>query len=308
MPGHHLRRRRRSRSWPTSRGFTDPTYVGDHEVEDLAPLVGPRRHQAHLPAGTGSPAPTWPRVLDHEVLDGVAVPYAGTGEWVELAARGVSKASGLALVCERLGIAAAEVVAVGDAWNDLPMLAWAGIGRRHGATPPPEVLEARRPGRAGRRRRRRRRPARRARRSTVTWLAQATTANRGDVRNLTATSRVRPLMPAVPQTLAERIEEAAGRPGAGTLTFVVGGAEDVVPWGRFLDEARAMAAVLQARGVGPGYPRRPARADDPAARRPPSRRSGCAAPRSIVLPLPMRLGSIEEFAAQTRVAHGRAPT
>jgi hydroxymethylpyrimidine pyrophosphatase-like HAD family hydrolase len=50
------------------------------------------------------------------------------GEWVELLPDGVSKASGLAMVCERLGIHAAEVVAVGDNWNDLPMLAWAGVG------------------------------------------------------------------------------------------------------------------------------------------------------------------------------------
>jgi HAD superfamily hydrolase (TIGR01484 family) len=108
-------------------GFTDPTYVGDLEVEDLSPLVGQGviklicRRQGML--GTDLAA-----LLDHEVLDGVAVPYAGMGEWVELLPDGVSKASGLAMVCERLGIRAAEVVAVGDNWNDLPMLAWAGVG------------------------------------------------------------------------------------------------------------------------------------------------------------------------------------
>jgi fatty-acyl-CoA synthase len=106
-------------------------------------------------------------------------------------------------------------------------------------------------------------------------------------------------MPAALQTLAERIEEAAWRPGAGSLTFVVGGREEVVPWGRFLEEAQAAAAVLQRRGLGPG---------SHVALLGPTTRPLATAIEAvwlcgatlIVLPLPMRLGSIEEFAAQTR--------
>jgi fatty-acyl-CoA synthase len=106
-------------------------------------------------------------------------------------------------------------------------------------------------------------------------------------------------MPSAHRTLAERIEEAAGRSGAGNLTFVVGGREDVVPWGRFLDESRATAAVLQTRGVGPGTH---------VALLGPTTRPLVTAIEAVwlcgatlvVLPLPMRLGSIEEFAAQTR--------
>jgi hypothetical protein len=45
---------------------------------------------------------------------------------VEFAAPGVTKASGLAAVAARLGVARSEVVAFGDMPNDLPMLAWAG--------------------------------------------------------------------------------------------------------------------------------------------------------------------------------------
>lgn len=45
---------------------------------------------------------------------------------LEMSARGVSKASTLAAVCERRGIRAEEVVAFGDMPNDLEMLAWAG--------------------------------------------------------------------------------------------------------------------------------------------------------------------------------------
>lgn len=101
------------------------------------------------------------------------------------------------------------------------------------------------------------------------------------------------------RTLAERIEEAAHRPGAGTLTFVVGNTEEVVPWVELLEQARAAAAALQARGVGPG---------SHVALLGPTTRAFVTAIEAVwlcgatlvVLPLPMRLGSIEEFAAGTR--------
>ena len=45
---------------------------------------------------------------------------------IELLALGVSKASGVAFVAEQLGISPAEILAIGDMPNDLPMLDWAG--------------------------------------------------------------------------------------------------------------------------------------------------------------------------------------
>jgi fatty-acyl-CoA synthase len=100
-------------------------------------------------------------------------------------------------------------------------------------------------------------------------------------------------------TLAARIERAiAARPG-GTITFVGGGREDRVLWAQLHDDARAMAAGLQARGVGPGThigilgaTSRPLVTAIQAA--------WLCGGAAVVLPLPMRLGSIEEFAAQTR--------
>jgi fatty-acyl-CoA synthase len=100
-------------------------------------------------------------------------------------------------------------------------------------------------------------------------------------------------------TLAQRIEEAAAAPDTGSVTFLVGGAEVVVPFQQLLEEARAVAAGLQARGIGPG---------DHVALLGPTTRAFvttieavwlCGA-TLVVLPLPMRLGSIEEFAAATR--------
>ena len=85
--------------------------------------------------------------------------------------------------------------------------------------------------------------------------------------------------PAAP-TLPERIEEAAGRPGAGSLTFVTGGAEEVVA-------VRRSSSTTPRRwppGSRPGASRpaatSPCSARPPARSSPPSRRSGCAGRRS----------------------------
>ncbi len=53
------------------------------------------------------------------------VTSAGAG-WITIGVAGVTKATGLATVCARLGLSAHEVIGVGDALNDVPMLAWVG--------------------------------------------------------------------------------------------------------------------------------------------------------------------------------------
>ncbi|MFW0874289.1 HAD family hydrolase [Rhodococcoides corynebacterioides] len=55
----------------------------------------------------------------------LAVTHSGA-PYVEMAARGVSKAAALAALCGERGIDAVDVAAAGDARNDLEMLAWAG--------------------------------------------------------------------------------------------------------------------------------------------------------------------------------------
>jgi Cof subfamily protein (haloacid dehalogenase superfamily) len=60
-------------------------------------------------------------------LDGFEATHSGAS-FVEVAAAGVTKAWALAALCADLGIGADEVVAFGDAPNDLPMLRWAGRG------------------------------------------------------------------------------------------------------------------------------------------------------------------------------------
>jgi Cof subfamily protein (haloacid dehalogenase superfamily) len=75
-----------------------------------------------------------------------AVGDSATPTWsvdglVEISATGVTKAAALARVCDRLGVAAADVVAFGDMPNDLAMLAWAGTSYAV-ANAHPSVLEA----------------------------------------------------------------------------------------------------------------------------------------------------------------------
>ncbi|MFL6207200.1 MAG: fatty acyl-AMP ligase [Acidimicrobiales bacterium] len=99
-------------------------------------------------------------------------------------------------------------------------------------------------------------------------------------------------------TLTERIEAGADR--GHDLTFVVGGDAVAVPYRQLHEEARAYAANLQALGVAPG---------EHVALLGPTSRSlvtaiqgiWLAGATSVVLPLPMRLSSIEEFVHQTRV-------
>ncbi|MGN7862058.1 HAD family hydrolase [Microbacterium sp. 22303] len=61
--------------------------------------------------------------------------------FVEVMAEGVTKATGLAQLCARLGIDRTEVLAFGDALNDVELLGWAGRGIAM-ANAEPEALAA----------------------------------------------------------------------------------------------------------------------------------------------------------------------
>lgn len=67
-----------------------------------------------------------------EVLDasGLGGFHATTSKapFLEVAGAGVTKASGVARLCDLLGVDADHVLAAGDAKNDVELLAWAGLG------------------------------------------------------------------------------------------------------------------------------------------------------------------------------------
>jgi hypothetical protein len=65
----------------------------------------------------------WKNRWDNEVYVTPSQP-----EFLEFLNKAVSKGTALAMVAEHCGVAQEEVLALGDAENDAPMLAWAGIG------------------------------------------------------------------------------------------------------------------------------------------------------------------------------------
>ena len=98
-------------------------------------------------------------------------------------------------------------------------------------------------------------------------------------------------------TLPERIHDSLAI--GGTVTLIDGDEATTVPWTEIHEDAKAMAADLQARGVAPG--------SHVALLGPTSRRliTGIeavwlAGGTVVVMPLPMRMGSIDEFIDQTR--------
>ncbi|GAA0611578.1 Cof-type HAD-IIB family hydrolase [Kutzneria viridogrisea] len=60
--------------------------------------------------------------------DQFAVTYSSNNGLIEIAAAGVTKATGLAEVAELLGVERGDVIAFGDMPNDVSMLSWAGHG------------------------------------------------------------------------------------------------------------------------------------------------------------------------------------
>lgn len=69
------------------------------------------------------------------------ITYSTNNGLIEIMPLGISKATGIAEVAEPLGITAEEVVTFGDMPNDVPMLAWAGLGVAMGNAHP-EALAA----------------------------------------------------------------------------------------------------------------------------------------------------------------------
>lgn len=59
----------------------------------------------------------------------------GYSGWIDVAAPGVSKATGVALLAADLGIDAADVLAVGDGTNDLGLFSWSGWSVAMGQAP-----------------------------------------------------------------------------------------------------------------------------------------------------------------------------
>jgi Cof subfamily protein (haloacid dehalogenase superfamily) len=100
----------------------------DHDVRDLTSGRTVVKLLARV-LGTGHDADSF---LDHalaHVAHLVTVTHSNADDvLLEMSAGGVSKGTSLAAYAEGLAILAADVAAVGDMPNDVPMLTWAGVG------------------------------------------------------------------------------------------------------------------------------------------------------------------------------------
>ena len=119
-------------------------FVAQHGYAELAGFIDHKRDPTTMggvPLEDVLAAPTLKLVIRHPELaptvlfeavralglTGFEATLSGA-PFVEVMAEGVTKATGLARLCERLDIDRTEVIAFGDALNDVEMLRWAGRG------------------------------------------------------------------------------------------------------------------------------------------------------------------------------------
>jgi Cof subfamily protein (haloacid dehalogenase superfamily) len=94
-------------------------------VADLATVIS-RPVVKLLAKDRGADADAFLESAESLIAGRASVTHSSSFGLLEIAAPGVTKASGLAELAASHGISAAEVVAIGDMPNDVPMLHWAG--------------------------------------------------------------------------------------------------------------------------------------------------------------------------------------
>ena len=125
-PGVLVAVEERGVGYRVNRPFPAGELSGDMVITDVADLVAQHVSRVIIrdPDSTAEDFLDLARRLGLHGTDYVV----GWTAWLDLAPVGVSKASGLAHVADRLGVAAADVLAIGDGRNDIEMLQWAGRG------------------------------------------------------------------------------------------------------------------------------------------------------------------------------------
>ena len=125
-PGVLVAVEERGVGYRVNRPFPAGELSGDMLITEVADLVADKVSRVIIrdPESTAEDFLDLARRLGLHGTDYVV----GWTAWLDLAPVGVSKASGLAHVAERLGVTQADVLAIGDGRNDVEMLRWAGRG------------------------------------------------------------------------------------------------------------------------------------------------------------------------------------
>lgn len=112
--------------WRVSREFPEGELQGDVSVESMEELASRPVSRIVIRDPDSTDEDFLEQVGDlglHEVSY-----FIGWSAWMDIAPQGVDKAHGLQRVVDELGIAPADVLAIGDGRNDHEMLEWAGRG------------------------------------------------------------------------------------------------------------------------------------------------------------------------------------
>ncbi|CAI9402499.1 MULTISPECIES: Cof-type HAD-IIB family hydrolase [Aestuariimicrobium] len=113
--------------------FPDGDLQGEMIIESVEQLCAEPASRVVI-RDPDAPIEEFEELAQHVGLHGVS--YAiGWSTWLDIAPLGVNKASGLAQVADDLGVDRADVLAIGDGFNDLEMLQWAGRGVAMGNAP-----------------------------------------------------------------------------------------------------------------------------------------------------------------------------
>ncbi len=107
-----------------------PAAVHDEPVPDVTVIGGTQAFKLlafHQRQSVHELIATVPNLIGGHTSTELLVSHMGA-EAVEIGPADADKCTGLRWLCEHLGVVADDVIAIGDEWNDLTMLEWAGHG------------------------------------------------------------------------------------------------------------------------------------------------------------------------------------
>ncbi|ATG53305.1 HAD family hydrolase [Brachybacterium vulturis] len=145
LPGHALRTLREvapdahyavemsDGTFRSTAGFQDASFGVQAIESDLDELMELEAVRVVVHVPDLSPQ-EFSKVIADSGVHGVEYSIGWTA-WLDMAAPGISKASALDALRERLEIDTGRTVAVGDGFNDVEMLTWAGVGVAMGQAP-----------------------------------------------------------------------------------------------------------------------------------------------------------------------------
>ncbi|MGP7811996.1 HAD family hydrolase [Glutamicibacter soli] len=113
--------------------FTDASFGAESQVVDFEELVNSKAVRVVV-FSTDATAEDFGQAVQGLGLSGVTYSVGWTA-WLDIAAEGTTKASGLERLRAILKFDTADTLAVGDGRNDIEMLQWAGLGVAMGQAP-----------------------------------------------------------------------------------------------------------------------------------------------------------------------------